>query len=489
MMKQISKIEVLTSIVMGLLFLVGASWAGDVRTARVEAQIARERLAKEAQAEKAEALDEAKKIQAEIFADKARLKQAVAEMEVTSQGLAKETEAVEKHIAELDVQNKELAKEVAVAEADVKELLGFIRSNAKDLDALLLQSPQSALGLDPRIEGIRELSQGQGYPSMDDLSLMVELLVSEIVHSGQVRREQIPIVTREGITREAQVMTMGNFSAMASLDGDADFLLYSEPSQSFFQLSKPSPARMRAQLADYMAGKTQAVPVDVSRGAALRQFAHRLDYKEQIKSGGLIVWPILFIAVLACLLVIERLIFLLRVRTNVDVLMEKVVTLARQNKWDACMQACTQKGNRPVPLVLAAGLSCRGRCRADMENILGEAILRQIPRLERFLPTLGMLAAIAPLLGLLGTVTGMINTFHVITVAGTGDPRLMSGGISEALVTTMLGLAVAIPVTVAHVLLSRMVERNVGQMEEKSMALVNELCSEPACDVPVEKAA
>ncbi|MDI6795483.1 MAG: MotA/TolQ/ExbB proton channel family protein, partial [Desulfatibacillaceae bacterium] len=116
--------------------------------------------------------------------------------------------------------------------------------------------------------------------------------------------------------------------------------------------------------------------------------------------------------------------------------------------------------------------------RQDMENVLAEAILREIPRLERFLPTLGMLAAIAPLLGLLGTVTGMINTFEVITFAGTGDPRLMSGGISEALVTTMLGLSVAIPVTVAHVLLSRMVERIAIQMEEKSMALVNELAGQ-----------
>ena len=489
MMNKLSKIKIVTSLVMGLLFVAGAAWAGDVRTARMEAQAAKQRLTQEARAEKAQALEEARKIQAEILADKTKLKQAVAELEVKSDALAKEIGTAENHIIDLDAQNKELAKQVAVAEADVKELMGFIRSNAKDLDALLLQSPQSALGLDPRIENIRKLSQGQGYPSMDDLSLMVELLVNEVAQSGQVRREQVPIVTREGKTQEAQVLALGNFSAMASLNGDADFLLYSEPSHTFFQLSRPSPARMRAQLADYMAGKTEAVPVDVSRGAALRQFAHRLDYKEQIKSGGLIVWPILFIAALALLLVLERLIFLLRVRTNVDVLMQKVVSLAREGKWDACMNACTKKGNRPVPLVLAAGLSCRGRCRADMENILGEAILRQIPRLERFLPTLGMLAAIAPLLGLLGTVTGMINTFHVITVAGTGDPRLMSGGISEALVTTMLGLAVAIPVTIAHTLLSRMVERNVGQMEEKSMALVNELCAEPEINVAVEKAA
>ena len=84
-----------------------------------------------------------------------------------------------------------------------------------------------------------------------------------------------------------------------------------------------------------------------------------------------------------------------------------------------------------------------------------------------------MLAAIAPLLGLLGTVTGMINTFHVITMYGTGDPRLMSAGISEALVTTMLGLSTAIPLLMANSLLGGVVERRIADMEEKGIALVN----------------
>ncbi len=105
-----------------------------------------------------------------------------------------------------------------------------------------------------------------------------------------------------------------------------------------------------------------------------------------------------------------------------------------------------------------------------------EAILAEIPRLERFLSTLAVLASIAPLLGLLGTVTGMINTFQVITFHGTSDPRLMSGGISEALVTTMLGLGVAIPIMLSHSLLSRRVETSIAQIEEKSIRFVNLVC-------------
>jgi biopolymer transport protein ExbB len=126
-----------------------------------------------------------------------------------------------------------------------------------------------------------------------------------------------------------------------------------------------------------------------------------------------------------------------------------------------------------VACVLAAGIGSRQQNREEMENALQEAILREIPPLERFLSTLGMLAAIAPLLGLLGTVTGMINTFHSITMYGTGDPRMMSGGISEALVTTMLGLAVAIPIMFSNTLLTRHVENVIAQMEEKAVSLVN----------------
>ncbi len=102
-----------------------------------------------------------------------------------------------------------------------------------------------------------------------------------------------------------------------------------------------------------------------------------------------------------------------------------------------------------------------------------------MPRLDKFLSSLGMLAAIAPLLGLLGTVTGMINTFHVITYFGAGDPRMMSGGISEALITTMLGLSVAIPVMLCHTLLTRKVETMIARMEEKSVTLVNIIFTSP----------
>jgi len=148
---------------------------------------------------------------------------------------------------------------------------------------------------------------------------------------------------------------------------------------------------------------------------------------------------------------------------------------AARHEWDKCISLCEQEGEKPVPRVLLAGVKNRDMGREELENVLQEAILNEIPNLERFLSTLGMLAAISPLLGLLGTVTGMINTFHSITYYGTGDPRMMSAGISEALITTMLGLSVAIPVMLCHTLLSRKVENMIAQMEKKAVAFVNTL--------------
>jgi biopolymer transport protein ExbB len=224
-----------------------------------------------------------------------------------------------------------------------------------------------------------------------------------------------------------------------------------------------------------MSGGSIAVPIDISRGAALRQLTHRLNIWEQIPQGGPIVYPIIGIFALAVLIIVERCIYLFAKSVNAESLMQSVCMHAENQDWDACAAVCEAVRSKPIPKVLLAGIKFKDFSRQDLENVLQEAILNEIPRLERFLSTLGMLAVIAPLLGLLGTVTGMINTFNVITFFGTGDPKMMSGGISEALITTMLGLAAAIPIMLSHTLLNRKVETMISQMEEKSVAFVNTL--------------
>jgi biopolymer transport protein ExbB len=179
---------------------------------------------------------------------------------------------------------------------------------------------------------------------------------------------------------------------------------------------------------------------------------------------------ILAIAGFALLLMIERLIVLSTTKANTDKIMEKINDAAKKGDWKECRLQCERNKRVPTCLMLDSVINHIGCTQEVLENALQEAILRQMPRLERFLPTLGVLAAIAPLMGLLGTVTGMINIFRVITVVGTGDPRVMSGGISEALLTTQFGLAVAIPIMIVHHFLERRVDKITGDMEEKGTA-------------------
>ena len=235
---------------------------------------------------------------------------------------------------------------------------------------------------------------------------------------------------------------------------------------------------MRRNLKKYIKGEDDAVYFDFSRGAALRQLTHRATLVDNIKKGGPIVWPILGIGLIALAIALERILFLNRVHANTDRLMGRVNELAGQGDWAGCDAALTHDKGKPVNNVLRAGLGAINESRETLESILQEAILKELPRLERFLPALNIMGAVAPLLGLLGTVTGMIETFQAITLYGAGDPKMMSGGISEALVTTMLGLAVAIPIMLVHTFLRRRLEHIVCDMEEKAVALSNIICRE-----------
>jgi len=123
--------------------------------------------------------------------------------------------------------------------------------------------------------------------------------------------------------------------------------------------------------------------------------------------------------------------------------------------------------------IISAGVNNVDQRRGTLEEILYERILAARPRLERFLPFIALTAAAAPLLGLLGTVTGMIKTFNLITIFGTGDAKSLSSGISEALVTTELGLIVAIPALIFHGLLARMSRQKIGEMEQTAVGFVN----------------
>jgi biopolymer transport protein ExbB len=192
---------------------------------------------------------------------------------------------------------------------------------------------------------------------------------------------------------------------------------------------------------------------------------------EIVMAGGIVMVPILLCSILAVAITLERLWTLREQRVVPTELTDKVWQWV-ENRALSDKQVMALQQHSPLGSVLAAGLANRHRERSVMIQAIEDAGRHVVHDLERFLNTLGTIAAITPLLGLLGTVTGMIRTFKAITVAGIGNPAAMAGGIAEALITTAAGLLVAIPALVAYRYLRGRVEALVIQMEKESIKLV-----------------
>jgi len=459
---------ILIGIFLFTLFTLSAH-AQDMREAAIKAKADRE-------AALAEAGESAKR----IAGNRASLENEISRMAAEVKGLKADIKAMSHQLEKLRKKKAELVQQQSGDEMDMRELAGTVRVVARDLEGVLEQSLFTAR-FPERLNGVRPVLNKERFPGLDDMKALTGLFFKEMSLSGEVVLRRDSFVDRSGTVQEGNILTIGKFTAAYEAGGETGFLNYSPGSHRLFALSALPSWSVRKNLSQYIKGETEDVTLDFSGGAALRQITHRPTLVERIKQGGPIVWPILAIGVFAILIVIERTLFLARVHGNTDLIMGKVNEHASEGRWTECETIVSTGQGQPCCNVLRCGLDARKEDRETLESILQEGILKEVPRLERYLPVLNILAAIAPLLGLLGTVTGMISTFHVITLYGTGDPRMMAGGISEALVTTMLGLAVAIPIMLAHTFLSRRVDHVIGDMEEKAVALTNIIARNGHC--------
>lgn len=193
---------------------------------------------------------------------------------------------------------------------------------------------------------------------------------------------------------------------------------------------------------------------------------------DKVNDGGAIGWLIVGLGAFAALLILARIIFLSRASASTSKVVDAVGDKLRERDVDGAIEMC-RKLKGPTAAVVAAALRNMRREREQLEDIVNEAILHESSHLERFGSVILVIAAVSPLLGLLGTVTGMIATFDVITEFGTGDPELLSGGISIALVTTELGLIVAIPTLLVGNVLSGWAERIKDDMQKATLRVTN----------------
>ena len=459
-------------LICGLSLCTAPAWGQDIRIIPMETEKIEAAMRQKAAQELRTAENMAATARQKITQDRKALDRAIARLTQKARNLTEDIKTLDAKNETLIKADARLSQQLEASQGMIRELSGVIRMNAKDIDTFLSRSVLSGV-YHPDTAFLKAIAQQSVFPGMDHIKKMADLLVQRIHDGRGVSLETTAIVDRTGKTVEAKVLLVGGFTAAYSVAGETGFLNDTPGEGKLFALSRLPSATLQKKIRQYMKGEREAVPMDISRGAALNQLTYKLSLWEQIPKGGPLVWPILAILAIGGLIALERLFFLLRRKIKLERVVSQIESSAAAQNWPACQETCARYAKNPVIRVIRAGLTSRKLPREEMENTVQEAILGEIPPMERFLSTMGMLAAIAPLVGLLGTVTGMIDTFHVITMHGTGDPRMMSGGISEALVTTMLGLSVAIPIMFVHTLLNREVENTVGLMEEKAVALIN----------------
>lgn len=451
---------------------VGDAGAQDIREA-----------ARKAAADKTAAEEEARQAEARILADRQTLQTEVEGLERRRRELEADLAGLDARLAAGEVRQEALAGRWAERELGVREISGNVRVAARDLVSLLAASPLSADAA-WRLQTVEPLLDTGYFPGIDDISAMAGVFCDEIVRGGQVTLREGEFVGRDGKPTTGRIFQVGKFTSIYQQGKETGFLTWTPGGGRLFALAELPPRGVRRALEAYLEGKTDDVPVDMSGGATLRQLTRRDSFGEHMRAGGPIMWPLGLIALAALIIAIYKIVYMNRLHGNTDRIMSRVTELAERGDWTGCGSVLDEHAgkNWPVIQVIRAGLAARNQDRVTLETVLQEAILHELPRIQKGIAIFAVLGAVAPLLGLLGTVTGMIETFRVITLFGNSDPKLMSGGISEALITTEVGLTVAIPIMLVHTYIARRSDHLIGDMEEKAVQLTNIIQKRAALD-------
>jgi biopolymer transport protein ExbB len=277
------------------------------------------------------------------------------------------------------------------------------------------------------------MGQSARIASVEELERLWFELQREATELGKVVRMPLEVVGVDGNRSTRDVVRVGAFNIVS----DGKYLSYEPATGAVAELVRqPDQRRFISSTSDIVNAQDGFVAfgVDVTRGQILALLIQQPNLRERIAQGAEIGYLIIALGILGLLLAGERLITL-------SVLSRKVSSQLKSKE---------PKSDNPLGRVLKVYSDNKQVDVETLELKLSEAIIKETPKLQRFLLFLKIIAVVAPLMGLLGTVTGMIQTFQAITLFGTGDPTLMAGGISQALVTTVLGLTVAIPMVLLH---------------------------------------
>ncbi|MDN6181040.1 MAG: MotA/TolQ/ExbB proton channel family protein [Halomonas subglaciescola] len=315
-------------------------------------------------------------------------------------------------------------------DAAFAELLSALSRHSTEVRNALGDDSWLTLGdtpLPPRLNDATVLEQRHLEGVVDSLAALTRA-------TGQASLMMLPVADAGGSVSEREVIRLGAFTAFTP-----KALLSSGNAADQLALQPETPREVAKWLAPYANGESATLAVDPSQGSVLKALQQRPSLWQRFHQGGYVGYVVVALGVLGLLVAVLQYAYLLWVSVKVS-RQRRSPVLQLDNPLGRVLSRFERLDKQQAPEALEARLD--------------EAVLAELPHLERAQPMVKLLAAIAPLLGLLGTVTGMIVTFQAITVFGTGDPQLMAGGISQALVTTVLGLVTAVPLLFAQTALS-----------------------------------
>ena len=293
--------------------------------------------------------------------------------------------------------------------------------------------------------------------SIEDIERLWFELQREITESGKIVRFDHEVSMANGDKEVLEIVRVGPFN----LAFDGGYLTYDSTTKAISELQRqPEQGRFTGSAGDMIAATSGMVTfgLDVTRGTILELLVESPTVMDRIHQGGIVGYCIIGLGFVGLLIALWRFIGL----------------SGDSRRVTAQLKRDTASTDNPLGRVLAAYESNRGADTETIELKLSEAALKEMPGLTKGLLFIKVISVVAPLMGLLGTVTGMIKTFQVITLYGAGDPKMMAGGISQALMTTVLGLVVAIPMVLLHTVVSGQSRKIINILQSQSAGLVAE---------------
>jgi len=363
------------------------------------------------------------------------------------------SDALESQFQAGEIEIAQLEKQLQDRLGALGELFGVVRQVAGDTTGEIAASLTSAQ-LPDRVGFLEKLGQSKGLPAIEQLERLWFTLHQEMTELGKVSRFPAIVVNSDGVEEQRQVIRVGAFNLL----GDGVYLAWESDVGKITELSRQPPSRFLSTVEPFeeAKGAFATLGLDPSRGALLLALLELPSFRERVDQGGAVGYTCIALGVIGFLIAVWRMVVV-------------SVTGRRVEAQRASEQIAL---DNPLGRVLSVYENNRDIDTETLELRLDEAVMKESAELSKYLWLVKTVSVVAPLLGLLGTVTGMIRTFQAIVLFGSGDPKIMADGIAEALVTTVEGLLVAIPLTLLYALASSSVGRVTDILDQQTTGLV-----------------